>query len=78
MQSESAITELKSRAAAIGLTLGALARVAKVAPSTAYRGAGGKSDWRWSTIQKLKEALTAKEAERLAELQGRANNGAGA
>lgn len=77
MQQIVAISEIKTRAEAIGLSLKRLARDAGVHSSTAYRGASGKtSDPRGSTLRKLTRALQTKEAERLAELNARAGEGA--
>jgi DNA-binding phage protein len=56
------MVEIKARAEAIGLTLGQLARDAKVAPSTPYRGIKDGTDPRRSTLFKLVNALEAREA----------------
>lgn len=69
MQQIVAISEIKNRAEAAGLTLKALAKRAGVNPATAYRGAKGDSDSRASTLRKLTEALTAVEQARLSDLQ---------
>jgi transcriptional regulator with XRE-family HTH domain len=57
-----AISEIKDRAEAIGLTLSQIAARAGLAPSTALRIAKGKTQAGWiSTNEKLVTALTAEE-----------------
>lgn len=57
-----AISEIKQRSEALGLTLSELAARAGIAPSTALRIAKGKTQAGWiSTNEKLVNALTAEE-----------------
>jgi transcriptional regulator with XRE-family HTH domain len=58
-----AISEIKTRAEAIGLTLTHVATKAGMAPSTAWRIAKGKTQAGWiSTNKKLVDALITEEA----------------
>lgn len=66
-----AISEIKQRAEALGLTLSQLAARAGLAPSTALRLAKGKTQAGWiSTNEKLVAALTAEEERVRAHLAG--------
>jgi transcriptional regulator with XRE-family HTH domain len=57
-----AISEIKDRAEAIGLTLSEIANKAGIAPSTALRMASGKTQGGWiSTNKRLAAALVAEE-----------------
>lgn len=62
------LDEIARRATAAGTNLKALARLAKVAPSTAYRGAGNPGGCKRSTEQKLTAALIEHERVTMAHL----------
>lgn len=67
------ISEIKTRAEAIGLSLKRLAKLAGVDPSAAYAGARGAIDNRGSTLRKLTEELIRQEnrvADHLQKLHG--------
>lgn len=68
MQNLATIGEIEARAKAVGLNLSALARLAKVAPSTAWRATQPGKDCLASTIRKLARAVEAREAEVRAHL----------
>ena len=61
MQQIFEISDIKSRAEAMGLSLKQLARAAGINPSTAYRGFAGLSDNRGGTLRKLTAALLERE-----------------
>jgi transcriptional regulator with XRE-family HTH domain len=74
MQTILAITEIRFRAQAIGVSISELSKKAGLSPSTALRLASGRTQTGWvSTRQKLVDALTAEEArvrDHLQKLQG--------
>lgn len=73
MQYLVAISELKSRAEAIGLSVKRLARAAGVHHTTVYRGLAGKNDLRTKTTLKLIRQLEVEErrvAEHLVKIGG--------
>ena len=74
-----AISEIKNRAEAIGLTLTQIAAKAGVAPSTPLRLAKGKTQAGWiSTNKKLVDALVAEEERVRVHLAALSDKGAAA
>jgi DNA-binding MurR/RpiR family transcriptional regulator len=74
MQTLLAITEIQTRAQAIGVSISELSKKAGLSPSTALRLVNGRTQTGWvSTRQKLVKALTEEEArvrDHLQKLQG--------
>jgi predicted transcriptional regulator len=61
MQTLPSLDEIRQRAWRIGTTLTSLAREAGVHPSTALRGADGRSDPRMSKVKRVYDVLLKRE-----------------